>query len=169
METVLVHWPEPEATLAAGGVRCLGSNCRRSVSPNPPLVTQNGGRQPTFVASRSCYSDHLVGGGQVLGPASSAQDPSSSRSNLPVPVAVQVKLVALSSADLFPESQQSPSMKVSLASTTDECRRFGPIRLAGLRRSRYRRSDHNIPRPLAARITLPHFSFYATMYFQNGR
>src|SRR5271167_4735393 len=35
-------WPEPEATLAAGGVRCLGSTCRRSVGPNPPLVTHCG-------------------------------------------------------------------------------------------------------------------------------
>ena len=32
--------PEPEATLAAGGVRCLGWTCRRGVGPNPPLVTQ---------------------------------------------------------------------------------------------------------------------------------
>jgi len=38
----LVLWPEPEANLAAGGVRCLGSTCRRSVGPNPPLVTQTG-------------------------------------------------------------------------------------------------------------------------------
>src|SRR5271167_1681994 len=29
----LVHWPEPEATLATGGVRCLGSTCRQSVGP----------------------------------------------------------------------------------------------------------------------------------------
>ena len=36
--------PEPEATLAAGGVRCLGSTCRRSVGPNPPLVTEAGVR-----------------------------------------------------------------------------------------------------------------------------
>jgi hypothetical protein len=33
-------WPEPEATVDAGGVRCLGSTCRRSVGPNPPLVTR---------------------------------------------------------------------------------------------------------------------------------
>jgi hypothetical protein len=32
-------WPEPEATLAAGGVR--GSTCRRSVGPNPPLVSRS--------------------------------------------------------------------------------------------------------------------------------
>jgi len=32
-------WPEPEATLDAGGVRRLGSTCRRSVGPDPPLVT----------------------------------------------------------------------------------------------------------------------------------
>src|SRR5580693_3265466 len=31
-----------QTTLAAGGVRCLGSTCRRSVGPNPPLVTQSG-------------------------------------------------------------------------------------------------------------------------------
>jgi hypothetical protein len=31
-------WPEADATLAAGRVRCLGSTCRRSVGPNPPLV-----------------------------------------------------------------------------------------------------------------------------------
>jgi hypothetical protein len=37
-------WPESEATLAAGGVRCLGSTCRRSVGPNPPLVTHLGSR-----------------------------------------------------------------------------------------------------------------------------
>jgi hypothetical protein len=36
------HGPEPEATLAAGGVRCLWSTCRRSVGPNSPLVTQLG-------------------------------------------------------------------------------------------------------------------------------
>jgi hypothetical protein len=48
-------WPEPEATPAADGVRCLGSTCRRSVGPNSPLVTQSGGRQPTFVAARNCY------------------------------------------------------------------------------------------------------------------
>jgi hypothetical protein len=35
-------WPEPEATLAAGGVRCLGSTCRGSVGGNPPLVTRLG-------------------------------------------------------------------------------------------------------------------------------
>jgi hypothetical protein len=28
------------STPAAGGVRCLGSTCRRSVGTNPPLVTQ---------------------------------------------------------------------------------------------------------------------------------
>jgi hypothetical protein len=39
-----VLWPEPEATLAAGGVRCPGSTCRRSVGRNPPLVTQLGHR-----------------------------------------------------------------------------------------------------------------------------
>jgi hypothetical protein len=33
-------WPEPEATVDAGGVRCLGSTCRRSVGPDPPLVTR---------------------------------------------------------------------------------------------------------------------------------
>jgi hypothetical protein len=32
-------WPEPEAILAAGRARCLRSTCRRSVGPNPPLVT----------------------------------------------------------------------------------------------------------------------------------
>jgi len=31
-------WPEPEATPAASGVRCLGSTCRRSVGASPPLV-----------------------------------------------------------------------------------------------------------------------------------
>src|SRR5580704_13462212 len=40
----LVLWPEPEATLAAGGVRCLGSTCRRSVGPHPTLVTRSGSR-----------------------------------------------------------------------------------------------------------------------------
>jgi hypothetical protein len=34
-------WPESEATQAAGGVRCLGSTCRRSVGPHPPLLTQS--------------------------------------------------------------------------------------------------------------------------------
>jgi hypothetical protein len=33
-------WPEAEATLAAGGVRTLGSTCRQCVGPNPPLVTR---------------------------------------------------------------------------------------------------------------------------------
>ena len=41
-------WPDPEATLAAGGVRCLGSTCRRSVGPNPPLVTRSRHRAEAF-------------------------------------------------------------------------------------------------------------------------
>jgi hypothetical protein len=48
----LVLWPEPEATLAAGGVRCLGSTCRRSVGPNPPLVTRCRLSRPSIGALR---------------------------------------------------------------------------------------------------------------------
>ena len=42
------HGPEPEATLAAGGVRCLWSTCRRSVGPNSPLVTRSMHRAEAF-------------------------------------------------------------------------------------------------------------------------
>ena len=45
--------PEPEATLAAGGVRCLGSTCRRRVGPNPPLVTHLDLRNDASHARRS--------------------------------------------------------------------------------------------------------------------
>jgi hypothetical protein len=58
----LVPWPEPEATPAAGGVRCPGSTCRRSVGPNPPLVTPRR-RRGSFGFEMGC-SDHLA---QVLG------------------------------------------------------------------------------------------------------
>jgi hypothetical protein len=49
-------WPEPEATVAAGGVRCLGSTCRRSVGPDPPLVTHRHTELPhssTLVRGRA--------------------------------------------------------------------------------------------------------------------
>jgi hypothetical protein len=56
---------EPEATLAAGGVRCLGSTCRRSVGPNPPLVTLSGSQRSKLSALRDAsLLDHFVGGGQ---------------------------------------------------------------------------------------------------------
>jgi hypothetical protein len=45
-------WPEPEATVAAGGVRCLGLTCRRTVGPNPPLVTLSGHEVPIIRSRR---------------------------------------------------------------------------------------------------------------------
>jgi hypothetical protein len=50
-------WPEPEATLGAGGVRCLGSTCRRSVGPDPPLVTHSGRRR--LICLDAGEPDHL--------------------------------------------------------------------------------------------------------------
>jgi hypothetical protein len=49
-------WPDSEATLAAGGVRSLGSTCRRSVGPSPPLVTQSGLQWSNCFALRDSYS-----------------------------------------------------------------------------------------------------------------
>jgi putative tryptophan/tyrosine transport system substrate-binding protein len=46
------NWPEPEAARAAGG---LGSTCRRSVGPNPPLVTHSVSLPPSIAALQKAH------------------------------------------------------------------------------------------------------------------
>jgi hypothetical protein len=50
--------PSRKPPLAAGGVRCLGSTCRRSVGPNPPLVTRR--RHPGFCSITATGKSHPV-------------------------------------------------------------------------------------------------------------
>jgi hypothetical protein len=52
-------WPGPEATLAAGVVRCVGSTCRQRVGPDPPLVTHLYG--PAVRRKRVSSSCQLCG------------------------------------------------------------------------------------------------------------
>jgi hypothetical protein len=53
--------PSRKPTLAADGARCLRSTCRRSVGPNPPLVTRCCRRRSKLFALRDASFDHLVG------------------------------------------------------------------------------------------------------------
>jgi hypothetical protein len=67
----LVLWPEPEAILPAGGVRCLRSTCRPSVGPNPRLVTLADSR-PEKMMQRSSENDVEHGGEETTIPAQDA-------------------------------------------------------------------------------------------------
>jgi len=61
-------WPEPEATLAVGGVRCLGSTCRKSVGPNSPLVTHTGRRAKKHGAAQQRVVDSRNGSYGIFRP-----------------------------------------------------------------------------------------------------
>ena len=51
----VASWPEPEATLAPGGVRCPGSTCRRSVGLDRTATSPISG---AFVADRKVNPAH---------------------------------------------------------------------------------------------------------------
>jgi hypothetical protein len=55
-----------DATLAAGGVRCLGSTRRRSVGPNPPLVTDTVEKVPKCLLAISLKETKLSYARQLI-------------------------------------------------------------------------------------------------------